>query len=67
MEHREPITECEKMGEVANQLHPNWKRWLFWRIKKLLNITDNYPYWFNRKGKYYDIVDGDFVKKQKTF
>lgn len=59
------MTTVEKQLMTAYLPHPKWKIWLFYKIKRILNITDNYPYWFNKKGKYYDIVNGEFVKKQK--
>ena len=59
------LSECEKKREVDSGLHPNWKYKLVRIIGKLLNMTliTNYPKWWNKKGKYYNIVDGDFVKK----
>lgn len=65
MAHKGSKTICEQQSETANLPHPKWKVWLFYKIKRLLNITDIYPFWFNKKGKYYDIINGEFVKKQK--
>lgn len=62
------LSDCEKQMEVGDKHHPRWKYWIVGKIGKLLNMTlrCSYPNCYNRKGKYYDVVNEEFFNKDGT-